>query len=199
MFPDVLIRHWRSIGFVLLLLWFSYIQGMSALAMILFASALHEMGHAFAVWWFGVRVSSLSFSLAGAQMRTESWRLSYFQECMAVLAGPLVNLLAGGVFGAFSDAFPWCTALAGANWVLGLFNLLPAAPLDGWRMLHLLLNWWLGPVTGSRVAAVCGGIFAILLAVGLLLLVMVSGGNLWLLPASAASGITGVKMLHGER
>ncbi|MBE6960988.1 MAG: hypothetical protein E7445_00810 [Ruminococcaceae bacterium] len=186
------------LGFFLLLAFFCRFQGITALAMILGASVLHELGHLLILRIMGGKVRYFSASAGGVQIHTDSLELSYFREMAAVLAGPMVNILLGFLLGGmfpFSLAFQ---AAAGANLVLGLFNLIPAAPLDGWRFLQLVLCWWLGPTRGGRLAALCGSVCALFLSVGLLLLMFYSGGNLWLLPTAAAAAISGDRILRKE-
>jgi hypothetical protein len=58
-------------------------------------------------------------------------------------------------------------------------------PLDGWRGLQLLLCWMIGPAAGERIAGAAGVLAALLLSGGIVLLIIFSGGNLWLLPSVA--------------
>ena len=194
MFPEKQNRYWDTIGFALLLMWFAYFQGLMAVAVILFASSIHELGHLTVLWLAGSRMKRFSLAVDGMEIRADSLRLSYPWEMAAVLAGPVANLAAGGILGAVGSTVQWSAAAAGACWVLGIFNLLPAAPLDGWRILQLLFGWRWGP-QGERAAAICGGIGASLVAALLLILMYFSGGNLWLLPAVVSSALSGTKVL----
>ena len=193
MFPETLKKHWNTIGFVLLLMWFAYFQGITALAVILFAAAIHELGHLMVLWVVGGSAQRFSLSADGMAIRSDSLRLSYGRELAAVLAGPMVNLLAGWILSAAPWPVPWRTAAAGACWVLGVFNLLPAASLDGGRFLQLILAWKWGPA-GERAAAICGSVSAYLLSAGLLILMYLSGGNLWLLPAAVSMAVSAEKV-----
>ena len=186
MFFELLRRYWGVIGLFLLMAFFGYFQGEAALFMIVAASAVHEAGHLAAVGILGGTVGFFSASAGGLQIRADSMRLSYLRESAAVLAGPLANLAVGLLLSSIPPAWPHSTGLAGANIALGIFNLLPAAPLDGWRFLQLALCWLMGPVNGSRTADFVGGVCAVFLAAGLLVLVVYSRGNLWLLPTAAA-------------
>ena len=137
----------------------------------------------------GVR---LRLSPFGAVMETDGLRLSYAGELAAVLAGPGVNLLFGLLL---PLAFPGPVGIetAGANWVLGLFNLIPAAPLDGWRAVQLLLCWRLGPDWGAAWSAVIGTVGSLALLGQLLWLMAVSGGNIWLLPPAVGMAVNGLR------
>ncbi len=191
-------RFWGMIGLFLLLAFFCRFQGKTALLVILSASVLHEIGHLFVLWILGGRVSYFGASAGGVQIHTDSLELSYLQESAAVLAGPMVNLAIGVLLCVLLPIKPKLAAAAGANLVLGLFNLMPAVPLDGWRFLQLMLCWWLGPSSGNKIAAFCGSVCALFMSVGLLLLMAYSGGNLWLLPTAVAIAFSGAQMLREE-
>lgn len=104
------------------------------------ACALHEWGHYAAVRLTGGRVESLRLTLAGGEMRLSNKRLlSYGSELFAVLAGPAANLGAAALLPALIKGSETVWLFSGLNLVIGLFNLLPAYPLDGGRALHLII------------------------------------------------------------
>ena len=178
-------RHWGTVGFLLLLVWFWEAAGGAALGMILFAAVVHEGGHLAALRLLRAPGTALRLSPLGAVIHAEDLRLSYPGELFAVLSGPCANILCGAVLTHLSRVYPPAASAAGAHWVLGIFNLLPAMPLDGWRGLQLLLCWMIGPAAGERIAGAAGVLAALLLSVGIVLLIIFSGGNLWLLPSAA--------------
>lgn len=193
MLPEILHLHWGTLGFLLLLAWFWRLNGLQPLLMILCAAAVHEAGHILVLRLFGAPSGRLRLTPAGGVIQTSDLCLSYPREMIAVLAGPAANLLAGVFLNALSSIYPQAAAFAGAHWTLGIFNLLPAAPLDGWRWLQLLLCWGLGPDTGNRIAAVFGCFGAVLLSGTILFLMILSGGNLWLLPAAMGVAVSGIR------
>ena len=93
-----------------------------------------------------VRISAL-----GAEMQVAG-RMSYGGELLAAAAGPAVNLLLAAALGLLGRWWEPLYLLAGAQAVLGCFNLLPILPLDGGRMLWLALCWGTDPFLADRVA-----------------------------------------------
>jgi Zn-dependent protease len=124
----------------------------------LFASVLlHEMGHAFVGKRFGVKTTEIVMFPIGGLSRMERM-LAPTEELLIALAGPAVNLLlSAGIFAymyAMHLAVPIRLAdlllptdanavarLAYGNLVLAGFNLLPAFPMDGGRILRALLSY----------------------------------------------------------
>ena len=181
---------WDLLGLLLLLSWFCLLNGWRTTAALLSAALLHEAGHWTAVRLLGGGPVRLRVSPFGAVMESDGLRLSYAGELAAVAAGPGMNLL-GGVLLPLALPEAAGSMAAGANWVLGLFNLLPAAPLDGWRALQLLLCWRLGPDRGAAWSA-AGGAVGTLSVLGLLVWLMAaSGGNAWLALPAAVLAVNG--------
>lgn len=198
MLPEFLRPYWGTLGFLLLLGWFWRINGLEPLMMLLSAAAVHEAGHLLVLRLVGGAADGFRLSPFGAVIRTEELQLSYFRELLAVLAGPGANLATGVLCSIVANGNAAAEAIAGAHWVLGIFNLLPAAPLDGWRALQLLLCWLAGPGAGTRIAGAVGGACALVLAAGILTLMTASGGNLWLLPAAVGVAVSGLRAAMGE-
>ena len=88
----------------------------------LLSAVLHELGHALMLLWLGQAPREICFRLEGARMETPP--LSYRQELLCAMAGPVVSLLLGLTL----PVFPM---LGGYSLCLGLFNLLPLGSLDG--------------------------------------------------------------------
>lgn len=165
-------------GFCLVVLWFAAINGWSLLAVILGAAAIHEIGHWAVLRGLGGSVAALKLTMLGAEMRVDSTRLSYGREIAGALAGPAANFLAAITLSRLSDHM----VFAGANAVLGLFNLIPVRPLDGGRTLALTAEWFFGPIAGARLSRWMDGVFGTALAAGLGCIMWYTGGSLWLIP-----------------
>ncbi len=156
-------------------------------AAVLLAAALHEGGHLALLAAFHVSVEGLRLSAFGATIHARgARRLSYGRELAVTLAGPAVNLLAAPLFArlAACHAWEWGYLFAGAHLLLGVYNLLPAPPLDGGRALYLLTAYCFGPDAGDKVSAAVGLTAALLLTVcGAYLTFALRGGAFFLLAA----------------
>jgi len=122
---------------------------------VLLAAAAHEGGHLLALRRFGVPVESVRLGAMGAVIRAPGAnRLSYGRELWVTLAGPAVNLLCAPTLAAISSrrGWDWGLLFAGAHAVLGVYNLLPIAPLDGARALYLMVACVFGPTAGERAS-----------------------------------------------
>ena len=98
---------------------------------------LHEFAHVAAVSRHGVPVKAIGFTFKGAYTRREQSPL-WFVEAQSALAGPMVNVLLYAIFSALpGDVYH---VVAEANLILGVFNLLPFPPLDGWRFVQSVAN-----------------------------------------------------------
>lgn len=134
---------------------------------------LHEFGHVLAARRYGVQTPDITLLPIGGVARLERIPEKPSQEFVVAAAGPLVNvviaavllLVLGGILPPESmnlddPGVSLVARLAGANIFLVLFNLIPAFPMDGGRMLRALLAYWLGYARGTRIAATIGQIVA---------------------------------------
>lgn len=138
------------------------------LAVGLFVSILlHELAHSFVALSNGVRVRSITLMMLGGVSRMER-DVKPEREAWMAFAGPLSSF--GIALGCWlfsllplpAEVRVAFLALALANAVLGAFNLLPAFPMDGGRVLRGLLSSRLGIRRATRVAATIGKGMAVL-------------------------------------
>ena len=104
------------------------------------AAILHELGHALAVFACGGHVRDLAPAPFGFSLRYDGL-LSYGKDAVIALSGPAANLAAAGVgivVGRWLPETRGTALFTGVNLMIGLFNLLPARPLDGGQILYAL-------------------------------------------------------------
>jgi Zn-dependent protease len=152
---------------------------------------LHELGHALMARWFGITTRDITLYPIGGVARLESTGEKPDQEVAIALAGPAVNL---AIFLLLTPVFIWAvvaghlalapgerlfgpglglaallarffTALWVGNLVLVVFNLIPAFPMDGGRVLRAVLSLPLGRLRATEVSAALGLGVAVLFGV----------------------------------
>lgn len=162
---------------------------LSVLAVILlFASILlHELAHSYLAKRYGVKIESITLFLFGGVSAMEEMPRKPGQEAKMAFAGPLTSLIIGliclFIYGyiispdpALSQNSVYLTfwILGSMNLILGIFNLLPAFPMDGGRVLRSFYAMKMPYVKATHSAASVGKFFAILMAIfGIYV------GNLW--------------------
>ncbi|WP_067176490.1 site-2 protease family protein [Microtetraspora niveoalba] len=160
---------------------------------VLFLGSLlaHELAHALVARWRAVPVRSITLWLLGGVTEMEGEARTPRGELEISVVGPLTSLVVAGfafLAAAFApgprlvlSALMW---LALMNLLLGIFNMLPGAPLDGGRVLHSLVWWRTGDrVRADRAATRAGqGLGLLLIALGVAEVVFTSwSGGLWLM------------------
>ena len=159
-----------------------YLGSGREIAAILLAALFHELGHALALRLLGLHIRCFRAELRGFCME-------YYGECgavghaLAAAAGPAAGFawaIGASVLGRRMD---WLSLSAGVSLLLSLFNLLPALPLDGGRILLSLSCAFLGERRGEKLTEGCSlGVGSLLLAFGVWL--MLRGRGIALLTAA---------------
>jgi Zn-dependent protease len=133
---------------------------------------LHEYGHALMARRFGIDTLDITLYPIGGVARLQRMPKAPGAELLIALAGPAVNFAIVGVLMALGWAGllslnpttaggSFLASLMMANLVLGLFNLIPAFPMDGGRVLRALLSGWLGRPRATSIAASVGRALAV--------------------------------------
>jgi Zn-dependent protease len=160
-------------------IWFSYyqVEGFSgAVQGVLFILALfacvllHEFGHAFAARGFGIATPDITLLPFGGVARLDRIPDTPWQELVVAIAGPMVNVVIAAVLILVihtsagleqleyleSPRVELLAKLTTVNVMLVLFNLIPAFPMDGGRVLRALLAMAMPYVRATQIAAWIG-------------------------------------------
>jgi Zn-dependent protease len=175
-------------------LWLAWIVGAVAAVLLIASLTAHELGHALLARRRGVTVEGIRLWLFGGVAQMSGDWVTGRTEMLVAAIGPAVTLLLAGFFVGFSwllvqiGAPPLVVVvaewLAAVNLLLLVFNLIPAFPLDGGRILRGFL--WTrtnNRMTATVAAARAGRFFAVvLIGLGVLELFFVDPvGGLWLM------------------
>ncbi len=140
----------------------------SAVILCLFACVvLHELGHSFVARIYGVRTLEIVMFLIGGVARLER-PLKPREELWVALAGPAVNIVIAALLFGYQKLVarsPFADELMVANLGLAIFNMLPAFPMDGGRVLRSLLSFAIDDLKATRVASVVGRVLAVGMAI----------------------------------
>src|SRR3989442_6750266 len=147
-------------------------QGLAFLVLLFACVVAHEFGHIFTARAFGVSTPDVTLLPIGGVARLERIPEEPWEEFLVAIAGPLVNvaiavflvLLAcahlntGDLYAAESPRASLVDRLAAGNPFLALFNMIPAFPMGGRRVLRAMLAARMGYLRAPAVSAfICPG------------------------------------------
>lgn len=177
--------------FLLLLAWIAYssyqsaqtpeagtaaaLSGVAFTLGLFFCVLLHEFGHALAARAFGIPTPDITLWPIGGVARLQRMPDRPWQELVVAVAGPMVNVVIAGLLIAFAGVqfhlgnFPslddpqafLVVKLAWVNIALVLFNLIPAFPMDGGRVLRALLAMVMPHALATLIAGRIGQVLAV--------------------------------------
>ena len=149
---------------------------------------LHEMGHTLVGRAFGMKIDRITLHVFGGVAQFSRGPKTAVSELLMALAGPAVSVLLAGVFWILWQLSPGDTLprafhyLTQMNLVLALFNMAPAFPMDGGRVLRSLIWMFTGKVRlATTIAATLG--------VGLGLLLVAAGVGVVLTGGGVVNGV----------
>jgi Zn-dependent protease len=165
--------------------WAGALFGVAIICVVFLFVILHELAHSLVARHYGVQVDEIELSPIGGIPKMEAMPQKPWQELVMTLAGPLVNLASAAALGL---AVWWMTRggairsrdhflylLTKPSWqgfilnifvcnvLLALFNLFPAFPMDGGRILRSALTWRMGETRGTLWSAYIGQVGAVAL------------------------------------
>lgn len=173
---------------------------------------LHEFGHALTGRKFGFKTKDIILLPIGGVARFEKLPENPRQEFLVAIAGPVVNFFIALILYVFTlpkidellvldftsiNAANFLVLLSMVNLTLGLFNLIPAFPMDGGRILRALLSMFQPREKATKIAANIG----IVLAIGFMLVgifynpFLILIGAFIILSASSESSIVSAQAL----
>jgi Zn-dependent protease len=166
----------RTTGFK----WLAILISIGFVLSVFFCVILHEFGHALMARRFGVQTHDITMTPIGGIARLERMPEGKGQEFWVAIAGPMVNFVIVGLIWCgfllfegirlplFSPSL-WAVEnqppsyfiiMLLANGYLGVFNLIPAFPMDGGRMLRSLLSLKMSREKATQIASITGQVLA---------------------------------------
>lgn len=157
--------HWLQFGTVA-----KVIEGILFILALFLSVVLHEYGHALTARKYGIKTRDITLYPIGGVARLERMPDKPIEELWVALMGPAVNVIIAGVLFAYLSLTGGLTQVTGlsiasgsflmrlmmVNITLVIFNLLPAFPMDGGRVLRALLALRLDYVRATQIAAGIG-------------------------------------------
>ena len=154
------------------------LYGIAAGVALLVSITLHELGHSLVAMLFGCRVRDITLMMLGGCATLMHMPRKAWQEFLVAAAGPLVSLLLGlsgfwvarhvPALGRVAQTF-FYYQVGYLNIILCLFNLVPAFPMDGGRILRSFLQqFFMTRVRATWIASRIGRFVAILMGLSVL-------------------------------
>lgn len=168
-----------------------FLMGAGVAVGLLFSIVFHEMSHCLVAKQQGIAIQGITLFLFGGVAEMEHEPPSPKSEFLMTIAGPLASLVLAIVFWVAAGFFPTrgpgraIEAVLGylmvMNLGLAIFNMIPAFPLDGGRILRSLLWGWKGDLRwATGIATSLGSGFGVILIVaGMLLVINQQWGGIW--------------------
>ncbi len=149
-------------------------QGVIFIVLVFASVVFHELSHSIVAKHYGIKVEDITLLPIGGVARMVDTPEKPVQEIVIAAAGPAASFLLAFMLWFVADIFGsgvtitdmsiqggLLAELTAVNFVLAVFNLLPAFPMDGGRILRGLIALYLSPYQATRIAVGIGQMFAI--------------------------------------
>ncbi len=150
-----------------------WLMGISGAILLFLSIIVHELAHSLVARKNGLPMKGITLFIFGGVAEMDQEPPTAKAEFQMAIAGPLTSVLIGAVFLGIAMVMHgiWpvvavgvCFYLGWINWLLAGFNMIPAFPLDGGRVLRSALWYWKGNIwQATRIASTIGSGFGILL------------------------------------
>ncbi len=149
-----------------------WVIGITAAIGLFVSVTLHELGHSWVALRYGLEIESITLWILGGLAALSEIPREWNREFRIAIAGPITSVLVGAVCYAGLLVVPESSQvirfvvgwLAIVNITLAVFNLLPAFPMDGGRILRAILARSRPYASATRIAGRIGVVFAVLFA-----------------------------------
>jgi Zn-dependent protease/predicted transcriptional regulator len=152
-----------------------WLMGVSGAILLFVSIIVHELAHSLVARKHGLPMKGITLFIFGGVAEMDQEPPSAKAEFLMAIAGPLTSVVVGVIFYVLAAATRgiWPVVVVGVfaylawiNWILAAFNMVPAFPLDGGRVLRSLLWQWKNNIwQATRIASAIGSGFGILLMI----------------------------------
>ncbi|MEJ2009935.1 MAG: site-2 protease family protein [Acidobacteriota bacterium] len=150
-----------------------WLMGISGAVLLFISIIVHELAHSLVARRNGLPMKGITLFIFGGVAEMDHEPPSAKAEFQMAIAGPLTSVVIGCIFYGVAVAMRgiWPVVAVGVlsylaliNWILAVFNMVPAFPLDGGRVLRSALWYWKGNIwQATRIASTIGSGFGMLL------------------------------------
>ncbi len=159
-------------------------MGLAGALGLFFSIVFHEMSHSLVARRYGLQIKGITLFIFGGVAQMEDEPPNAKTEFLMAIAGPVSSIILGLIFYCFlmgGNYLNWPDPVKGIigylsfiNWTLAAFNLVPAFPLDGGRVLRSALWQWKKNIKwATKISSRIGSVFGILLiAFGIVQIIM---------------------------
>ncbi len=155
------------------------IQGVIFVALVFASVVFHELSHSVVARHYGIKVEDITLLPIGGVARMADTPEKPVQEIIIAAAGPAASLFLAFILWFVADFFGsgvtisdlsvqggLLAELTAVNFILAVFNLLPAFPMDGGRILRGFIGLYLSPYRATKIAVGIGQVLAIVMFFG---------------------------------